>query len=207
MNGMRNATDRFMKYPIVPISLAGWAMLSPVKADTPALKEVPASLTIYVPTRNAKLERCKVQGKLYNFMPTALTTYASVVAEKALPLMFEKARTRFPKGTKLIKFPEIKAEHSGRNVMFVSLSEEILHRGFWKSKHQTLTAVYAIVNTAANDYEGGNSLFVKLLINGKPIRNLANVDLRKPLHPRMDLVSEHKGKSAHQYLSSFETVA
>lgn len=160
---------------------------SAVKADSSELKEVPASLTIFVPAKNTKLERRKVKGKLYNMMPTALTTYASVVAEKTLPLLFQKSRSSFPKGTKLKSFPVIKDE-----VMQVSLSKEFLQRGFWKSKQRTFLAVYAIVNTAVEGYGSGDSLRVRILIEGKPFRNLANMDMRKPLRPRSDIVIGRK---------------
>ena len=81
-------------------------------------------------------------------MPTASTTYASVVAQKALPLLFRHAPTSFPKGTKLINFPETKSDSRG-DVMYVSLSKKFRQRGFWVSERQARLAIYAIVNTAA----------------------------------------------------------
>jgi hypothetical protein len=130
LNGMRKATIRFMKRSFVLLCLTSLVVSPSVKSDIPDLKEVPATLTIYVPVRNTKLERRKVRGKLYNFMPTAITTYASVVAQKALPLMFKKAPLSFPKGTRLTKFPNIKNEGIGKEVMHVSLSKEFLQRVF-----------------------------------------------------------------------------
>jgi hypothetical protein len=154
------------------------------KADPCELKEVPASLTIYLPAKHGKLERRVVKGKLYDQMPTAPTTYASVVAEKALPLLFQKAQSSFPRGTKLTRFPEIEDDF----VMRVSLSKQFLQRGFWNSQEKVLSAVYAIVNTAVEGYGlPENSLRVRFLIEGKPLRNLANMDMRKPLRPRYDI--------------------
>ena len=187
---MRKATERSMKHSIVPFCLASLVILPSVKADISELKEVPASLTIYAPARNARLERRKVQGKLYDQMPTVNYTYTSVVAAFALPVLFKNAAASFPKGTKLTKFPDIKDD-----VIQVNLSKQFLQRGFWNSPNRTRLAVYSIVNTTVE----GNpvrsvSYRVRLLIDGKPIRNLANVDLRKPLQPRMDMVSQHKAK-------------
>ncbi len=76
--------------------------------------------------------------------------------------------------------------------MQVSLSKEFLQRGFWKSKQRTFLAVYAIVNTAVEGYGSGDSLRVRILIEGKPFRNLANMDMRKPLRPRSDIVIGRK---------------
>lgn len=166
---------------------ASFALWSPAKAES-ELKEVPASLTIYVPTRNMKLDKRETKGKLYDQMPTALSTYASVVAERALPLLFQKARSSFPKGTKLTQFPEIK-----NDVMQVSLNKQFLQSGFWNSKERTLLAVYSIVNTAAEGYPTpDHSLRVRLLIEGKPFHNLANMDMRKALRPRFDTLIKRK---------------
>ncbi|RYZ79627.1 MAG: hypothetical protein EOP04_27385 [Proteobacteria bacterium] len=107
-----------------------------VKADPTQLKRVPATITIYVPVRNIRLERRQVQGQLYNFMPTANSTYASVVAQNALPLLFRNARRSFPKGMKLMKFPETKWNGKGE-VMYVSLSKQFVQPSFWKGERQT----------------------------------------------------------------------
>lgn len=182
-----------MKRLFVLYFLSCLLILTFAKANTPELKEIPASLIIHVPAKNTKLERRKFKSKLYNFMPSAPTTYASVVAQNSLPLLFQKAPSVFPKGTRLTRSPDIKVDVMKNSVMQVSLSKQFLQRGFWKNKRQALLAVYAIVNTAA---EGNpmpmNPLRVRLLINGKPFRNLANIDVRKPLLPRLDLVAKNK---------------
>jgi hypothetical protein len=159
-------------------------------ADPYELKEIPASLTIYVPTKHWKLRRRVVKGKLYNAMPTAPSTYASVVAEKSLPLLFSEAQSSFPKGTKLTQFPKIE---KGEDVIQVNLSKQFSNPGFWHDNKKTFAAVYAIVNTAVAGYPLPDStLRVQILVEGKPIRNLANIDMRKPLRPRFEVVVNRK---------------
>lgn len=159
-------------------------LLAAARADS----SEPVSLTLYIPVKNVKLERHRISSKLYGQLPTAPSTYASIIAEKALPLLFQKSRSSFPKGTKLTKFPKVE-----NDVMQVSLSKAFLQRGFWNSRRRTWLAVYAIVNTAVAGYElPDNHLSVRLLIEGKPLRNLANIDMREPLRPRFDRLIKHK---------------
>jgi hypothetical protein len=125
-------------------------------------------------------------------MPTALTTYASVVAEQALPLLFKNAKTHFPPGTALTGFPEIKD-----NVMSVHLTRQFLQPNFWISKTQLTSSVYAIVNTALEAYsEKDNRLEVQLIIDGATSPKLLTVDLSKHLTPRDDLVVARAKTSA-----------
>lgn len=160
-----------------------------ITADPYQLREVPASLTIYVP-QGSKLERQTVKGKLYNAMPTAPSTYACVVAEKSIPLLFQKANHSFPAGTRLTEWPKIPKRE---DVMYVSLSKEFLQRDFWKSKQQAQLAIHAIVNTAAAGYPlPENPLSVKLLIEDKPFRNFAKIDMSKPLLPRFGTLVSRK---------------
>ncbi|RYX84690.1 hypothetical protein EON83_08625 [bacterium] len=165
-----------------PLLASAW--LVPIVAQAQPqqfqLKEVPARVTIYFPTQTGKLERRIVKGKLYDQMPTALTTYASVVAEESLSLLFQHAHSSFPAGTRLTAFPVIK-----NDVMQVSLSREFFAKGFWKSPKQTSLIVNAIVKTATeNNSQSVQPLRVLLLIEGKPARNVANIDTRNPLSPR-----------------------
>ena len=61
-------------------------------------------------------------------------------------------------------------------------------------KGKTLTAVYAIVNTAVAEYKGLSYYpsRVRFLIEGKPLRNLANMDMRELFRPRYDTVVQHR---------------
>ena len=76
--------------------------------------------------------------------------------------------------------------------MQVSLSKEFVRHGFWNSEVKTRLAVYSIINTAVEGYGPDDSLRVQLLIEGKPFRNLANMDMRKPLRPRADILAKRK---------------
>ncbi len=171
---------------LIALSTSSFHIFENAQADIGGLKEVPASLIIYVPAKYGKLERRIVKGKLYDRMPTAPSTYASVVAEKSLPILFRQAHSQFPKGTKITQFPKVRNE-----VMFISLSKDFLQPGFWNNKNNSYSAVYAIVNTAAQGYSlQGSTLQVLILINGKSVRNLANVDLRKPFSPLLNMKSK-----------------
>ena len=176
---------------LLPVLLAPSALTAKAQPSEYENTEVPAWLTIYVPAQRFKLEKRQVRGKLYRFMPTALSTQASVYAEQALPLLFKKARSSFPRGTKLTQFPSTAAHGSGpgEGIMHVSLSRQFLRPGFWNSRHKTFGAIYSIVNTAAEGYGSDEPLRVQILIEGKRVRNLANMDLRKPLRPRRDIIA------------------
>lgn len=165
---------------VLLVALLVWPVVAQAKPEQFKLKEVAAKLVIYLPTCAGKLERRVVDGKLYDQMPTALTTYSSLVAEKSLSLLFQHAHSSFPAGTRLTAFPAIKDD-----VMQVSLSREFFGKGFWKNPKQTALTVNAIVKTAIeNSPQSDKPLQVLLFIEGKPVRNVANIDTRKPLRNR-----------------------
>lgn len=145
-------------------------------------KAVPAKLTVYLPIGNAKLVRRKIKGTHSDVMPPYIYSEVSAVADEALTLLFQKASASFPRGTRLTKACRVE---KGSDVMEISLSKEFWQRGFWSSKARVSSAIYAIVNTAA-DYGRPN---VQLLQAGQPVRNLANLDLREPLTPREEMVT------------------
>jgi hypothetical protein len=150
-------------------------------------------LTIYIPTDNGILERRKVNSRYYGAMPTAPSTYACVVAEEALSILFQKAPHYFPRGTRLTEPPKVEKRS---DVMSISLSKQFLQRGFWNSKRKATSAICAIINTAVADYSVEDhsntySARVQLLIEGRRLRNLAHIDLRKPICPH-DLVVNAK---------------
>jgi hypothetical protein len=155
--------------------------------------EVAASRIIYVPTRHGKLARREVRGTQPRFMPSVLSTYALVVADRALPQLFKKAPSSFPKGTRLTQFPSDGGDGKSGMVMEVSLSRQFLQPGFWNSRQKTFLAVYAIVNTASQGSrvqpDWAAPLRVRILVNSKRVRNLAHMDLRQPLRPRRDIIA------------------
>jgi hypothetical protein len=158
--------------------------------DPSVLREVPAWLVIYVPA-GSRLERRKVKGKLYDEtqMPTAPSTYASVVAEASLPLLFQTSSKSFPQGTKLTQPPSVNDD----NVMQVDLSKQFMQEDFWRNEQQAMLAVYAIVHTAVEGYQLKNEpLRVKLLVEGKPLERLAHMDMREPLSRRLDISIRNK---------------
>ncbi len=169
------------------------ASIRGVRADYFGLpKNVAASFTVYVPVGNGKLEKRQLGGRLSEAMPTHPTTYARVVAEQALTLLFQSAPASFPKGTRLTAATRV--EKSSK-VIEISLSREFWQSGFWNNKTKLLSAIYAIVNTAVAyhrqpDFALTSVLFLK---DGAPVRNLANVDLRKPLRPRYEMVTTNDG--------------
>ena len=178
---------------IVVLGLFIVASIRGVRADYFDLpKDVAASFTVYVPVGNGKLEKRQIGGTLSEAMPTHPTTYACVVAEQALTLLFQSAPASFPKGTRLRAAARVE---KGSKVIEISLSREFWQRGFWNNKTKLSSAIYAIVNTAVAyhrqpDFALESVLFLK---DGAPVRNVANVDLRKPLRPRDEMVATNDG--------------
>lgn len=174
---------------IVTMLLMCVASIREVVADELRVpKNFPARFTVFLPIGNAKLVRRKIKGAQSSVMPPYLYTETCGVADKALTLLFQKAPTSFPKGTHLTKASRVEKYSE---VMEISLSKEFWQRGFWSSKAKVSSAIYAMVNTATaynqnTDYVVSGVQFLKA---GQMVRNLANLDLRKPLAPRYEMVT------------------
>jgi hypothetical protein len=160
----------------------------PTPQSTPTAEGTAVKLTLFVPNENGELQRSVVTDpKLSsNNLPTAPDSAFSVLAADSLKWLFKKAPENFPTGTKLLTPPKLED-----NVVRLNLSKEFQQPDFWQGSTQTLMTVYSIVNTVAAVEAGDTKpIKVQLLVEGKPIDVLGELDVSEPLEADTTLVAK-----------------
>lgn len=157
----------------------------PTPAATPLATQaaVPTTVEVFVPDADGRLQRRKVRIKAA--AEPSMTQRARLAAQHLL----SHAAGNFPPGTRLMDFAGTGSPIRQRGgVVEVNFNQAFLNNEFWQGETRVQAGVYAIVNTLATA-EGKQSK-VQLLVEGKPLDVIGEMDVHDPIAPDLSLVAK-----------------
>lgn len=189
----RDAEDKVNRFvePALPPPPTLAAETTPTSEPTPTFqpqpRKVSPKVTLFVPANDGKLHRRTLKGGLpmTEGLGPSLEETRAQAATRVLNLLLQQSREFFPKGTRLMQ-----AVRDQDGVLVVSLNRQFEQSDLWQSEEETQQAVYAIVNTVAFSNPASAKSGVRLLIEGKPVESLGEMDASEPFEPNMDLVAK-----------------
>jgi hypothetical protein len=143
---------------------------------------LPAVVQIYLPDENGTLTTQKATLQRTDGVWANQASRGKQVIESLLT----KSPADFPSGTKVLD-----TTYGGDGTLDLNFNEAFRSPNFWQGSARTLSTVYAIVNSVVKQQYAGDSVSkVRILIEGKPVDVLGELDLSEPLGPDMSLVAK-----------------
>jgi anaerobic glycerol-3-phosphate dehydrogenase len=162
------------------------------RSDAPN-PDTPVKLILFLPNENAELRREVVSDPNLKIgeMPTAPSTADSVTATHALSALFKKAGDVFPSGTEVVQVVPVTDTSEPKDVIKVELNRNFENAQHWsKGDSFALLATTAIANTVAANQNEIKDPKVQILVEGKPVETLGELDISEPIGPDKSLVTD-----------------
>jgi hypothetical protein len=140
--------------------------------------------TVFVPDDDGYLRKRIIIAQ-YPGPTTDWPHFYGRMSAHLVQLMLRDYPENFPEGTKILEEGVVKGD-----VVTLNFNRAFEQPEFWQGSTRTLNTIYSIVNTVSHygARPGKETPSVRLLVEGKPVESLGEIEADKPFKPDMSLV-------------------
>lgn len=161
-------------------------------APSSTTKPKPIQLILFVPDDNGRLQRKMAASNLPPLQPDKLDAkmrdvVQAKVATLALERMMQQAPTDFPSGAKM-RAPIVLKDGVAR----IDFNANFADPNFWQGETRVLASTQAIAHTVSGTLKAVGATQnngVQLLVEGKPLEVLGELEVSEPIVPDAKMVS------------------